>query len=70
MTVAPVPTALMLFGTGALGIHHVHKMHRMAHEVDQDIAAKRILEDFEATIHTLPPERAWEVIKLLEAHYS
>jgi hypothetical protein len=69
ISVAPVPAAMAFFGAGALGIHHLYRMRRLARSVDSDEEARQVLGSLEAAVDDLPPERAKAVIELLAAHY-
>jgi hypothetical protein len=68
--VAPIPAAILAFGDGAVGIHHAFKIHRIADEMKDTQQARRILDDIEAQIDQLPPDRAEALLELLVSDYK
>ena len=67
---SPVTAAIMLFGQGLAGIHHIHRVHRLAGQVTGHEEARRIVNDIQEQIEHLPSERAREVIDLLLAAHA
>ena len=66
----PITAAIMLFGQGLAGIHHVHRAHRLAHQIAGHEEARRILDDIHERVEHLQPEQAREVIDLLLAEHG
>ncbi len=67
--VAPVPAALVLFSSGALGIHHAVQAHRLAREAEGDPVARKMLAELRRELEDLPPEKAQHLIELLKQEY-
>lgn len=66
---SPIPAALMLFGAGAVGIHHAFKMHRLTRDEADVEAARRILDELHQRVDHIDPEQARQVLEeLLEQH--
>jgi hypothetical protein len=68
--VTPVPAALLLFACGAVGIHHVYRMHRLSQDLAADIDAKKVLHEFELSLENLPHEKAKHIVDFLAGHYG
>jgi hypothetical protein len=66
----PVSAAVMCFAAGAVGIHEVYRMHRIAKQVDDDAEARAVLAELEASLDHLPPERARQLVELLHSHIA
>jgi hypothetical protein len=66
----PITAAIMLFGQGLAGIHHIHRAHRLAHQNAGHEEARRILDDIHERVDHLQPEQAREVIDLLLAEHG
>ncbi|MCP3980147.1 MAG: hypothetical protein GY716_12650 [bacterium] len=67
--VAPVPAAILMFADGAVGIHHAHRIHRLAREMEGTAEARRILAEMHDRIDQLDPERAEALIEMLMREY-
>lgn len=65
--IAPIPAAVLLFAEGAAGIHHVFRVHGLRESLRSRNEARRILEDVEARLDTLPAEEAGALVELLTA---
>lgn len=63
--VAPVPAAVLFFAEGAAGIHHAFKVHRLRDSWRSRAEARRILEDVEARLETLPTGAVSAVVESL-----
>jgi hypothetical protein len=67
----PVTAAMALFADGIAGIHHAHRVHKLAETRAQDWAeehheqARRVLRDLRQQLDAMPPERAREVVEKL-----
>ena len=70
IAVAPVPAALVLFGEGALAIHHVTEARRLLREAEGDPVARAMLGDLQARIDALDPAEAQHLIELLVHEYG
>jgi hypothetical protein len=68
--VAPIPAAILAFGDGAVGIHHAFKIHRIAGEMKDTEEARRILDDIEAQVDQLSPDRAEALLELLVSDFK
>lgn len=68
--VAPVPAALLLFGYGAVGIHHAFTMHRLAREQAEHEDAREILEELHDRVDGMHPEEAQALLESLVAEPS
>lgn len=68
--VAPIPVALYLFAQGLVGIHHIYRAHRLADEVANSAEARPILDEIQAKIDTLDPDKAQELVELLAREYG
>jgi len=68
--VAPIPLAIVLFGEGVVGIHHLYRAHRLAMNMTGDEEARRVLAEVEALVDQLSPERARNVVEMLAGHYG
>ncbi len=68
--VAPIPAVMLAFADGAVGIHHAFKIHRIAGEMKDTDEARRILDDIEAQIDQLSPDRAEALLELLVSDYK
>ena len=67
--IAPIPVAMMLFGSGIAGIHHAFKMHKLAHQEGHDDEARRIVKEIHDRVDELPPDEAGAVLEhLLKDH--
>jgi hypothetical protein len=58
-----VPSALLLFGEGLVGLHHVWRAHHLTRNPDDERTAETILSEFERRIETLPPEQAQQLAR-------
>lgn len=63
--VAPVPAALVLFGEGALAIHHHARVHRLLREAEGDPAAREMLAELQGRVGELDPAQARHLVELL-----
>jgi hypothetical protein len=70
LELAPVPAAVVLFGSGLVRVHHAAAAHRLARDARQDETARRMLEDLRASIDELTPEQAWHLTTLLLEAYG
>ncbi|GMW00783.1 MAG: hypothetical protein AMXMBFR84_19200 [Candidatus Hydrogenedentota bacterium] len=70
ISAAPVPGAVMLFAGGAMAIHHVYRMRRIANDVSKDDEARALLNEVAHRIEELPAERAREVVELLAHEFG
>jgi len=61
----PVTAAIVLFAQGLAGIHHLHRVHRLARRLGNADDARRVLGDVSRRLDRLPPERARQVIDVL-----
>ncbi len=68
--VAPVPAAMLLFGEGLVHVHHTAKAHRLAREAAGDAEAITMLEDIQARVEEMEPERAQHLVALLLDTYA
>ncbi|MAE66395.1 MAG: hypothetical protein CMJ18_19160 [Phycisphaeraceae bacterium] len=68
--VAPVPAAILLFAQGAVGIHHVFRVHRLAREMTESGEAREVLDEFHQKVDALEPERAEALLELLMKEYA
>ncbi len=66
--VAPIPAAVLLFVSGAAGIHNVYRAYRLAHGSDGDQDAQAILEEILARAESLPEGLVRKAIDRLSAH--
>lgn len=67
--VAPVPAAVLAFTTGALGIHHAFRVHRLARDLKASEEARAILDEMHSRIDGIDPDRAAALLELLVAEY-
>ncbi len=65
---SPVPTAIMCFAAGAVGIHQVYRMRRIASRVGEDDDARAVLAELEATLDHVSADRARDIVELLHQH--
>ncbi len=68
--VAPIPAALFLFAQGLVGIHHIYRVHRLADEAASSAEARPILDEVQAKIDTLDPDKAQGLVELLAREYG
>ena len=61
----PVTAAMIAFGHGLTGIHHVYRVHRLAYALADDGEAQRILAEVRSRIDSLPHDRARDLIEHL-----
>ena len=66
---APVPAALLLFATGAAGIHHSFRVHQMMGELQDSHHAQQMLKEIHDQVDGLPPAEAQALLELLLAEY-
>lgn len=66
---APVPAAVLLFGHGLAGIHHAFRVHRLSHELEGSVEARRVLQEIHDRIDQFDPARAEAMIELLMNQY-
>lgn len=66
----PVPAALLLFAKGAIGIHHVYTVHKLAQQPDMDGEAKALMHNVIGQVDNLLPEQAQKMITALAEHYG
>ena len=67
--VAPIPTAILLFADGAVGIHHTFRVHKIAREMAGSEEAREILNEIHDRVDRLTPDRAEALIELLMRDY-
>lgn len=67
---APVPTALLMFAEGAVGIRHIYVVDQLSRELADSEEARAILADVHSQIDQLDPDRAEALIELLVKEYS
>jgi hypothetical protein len=63
--VTPIATAITLFWEGVVGIHHVHRAHRLARSLENHDAATRIVREVQEKVDALPEHRARAVVEAL-----
>jgi hypothetical protein len=68
--IAPIPAAVLMFADGAAGMHHAFRVHRLAREMSGTHEARQILDEIEARIDQLEPDRAEALIEMLMDEYS
>ena len=68
--VNPIPAAMLLFGAGAVGIHHTAKAHRLAREAGVDQTACAMLQEIQGQIGGMEPEQAQHLVTLLLDAYG
>jgi len=68
--VSPVPAALLLFGEGALAIHHATKANRLLREAEGDAAARAMLVDVQHRLDELDAVETQHLLDLLAHEYS
>lgn len=66
--VAPVPAALVLFGSGATGIYTVYRAHRLAAEGAVD-EGKAMIADVQKRLDHMSPEQAQAALAALAQHF-
>jgi hypothetical protein len=67
---APIPTALLLFAEGAVGIRHMFVIDQLARDLADSGDARAILADVHSQIDQLDPDRAEALIELLVKEYA
>ena len=67
--VAPIPTAVLMFADGAVGIHHAFRVHRLAREMEGTGEARQILDEIESRIDTLDGDHAAALLEMLMDEY-
>ena len=67
--VAPIPTAVLMFADGAVGIHHAFRVHRLAREMEGTGEARQILDEIEGRIETLDGDHAATLLEMLMDEY-
>lgn len=67
---APVPTALLMFAEGAVGIRHIFLVDQLSRELADSEDARAILADVHSQIDQLDPDRAEALIELLVKEYA
>ena len=70
MEVSPTPAALVLFAEGLGSMYHVHRLYRVADELDRHEDARIVLSEIYDKIDTLSHERARGIIDTLVVHYG
>lgn len=61
----PVLGATVMFAQGVAGIHHLFRIHRISRNLGDDGDAHRVLDEAQANLDRLPPERARQVVDVL-----
>ncbi len=67
--VAPIPTAVLMFADGAVGIHHAFRVHRLAREMTGTSEARQILDEIKGRIDTLDGDHAAALLEMLMDEY-
>ena len=67
--VAPIPAAVVLFTSGAIGICHAHRAHRLARQNAHGDEARLMLKDIHDHIDRLEPEQAQAIVNVLANEY-
>ena len=68
--VAPVPTAILSFAKGLVGVHHVYRAHRLVRDVGQPHDAKMILDEILAKTDSLSHEQVRQMLDSLSEHHG
>lgn len=67
--VAPIPTALVLFGSGASGVYDIYRAQRLAAQGTID-DGKAIIRDVQRRLDHLPPDQAQATLEALARHFT
>ena len=68
--VAPIPLAIVLFASGAVGIHNIHRMHRLKRRTDAHREAGTVIKDAHSEIDSLSDAQAQKLLKVLASHFG
>ena len=67
---APIPAAVVLFGSGLVRVHHAAAAHRLARAAGEDHVARQMLDGLRGPIDELSPEQAQHLTELLLHEYG
>lgn len=67
---SPVAAALTLFAEGAAGVYNVYRAHEIVSNVRADSKAREILLNLHDRLDHMPPERARQIVEVLQAGYA
>ncbi len=64
---APIPLAIMLFAHGAVGAHHLYRVHRLSRQQGDVGEAHEIISELDSRIDQMTPEEVHSLVQRLTA---